>query len=107
MDKHLKTHGITKNSHFVRIQGYSTTISDSDYTKLNSQSSKPMPRARLTTRESTRRWFVKTQQPSSIAETNEFQEMFLAHGNQCAYKNRVTLRNYIYDDFLVRRDKFR
>ena len=33
--------------------------------------------------------------------------MFLAHGNQCAYKNRATLRNHIYDDFLVRRYKLR
>ena len=60
MDKHLKTYGITKNSHFARIHGYSDTISSSDYTELDSQSSKPMPRARLTTRESTRRWFMKT-----------------------------------------------
>jgi hypothetical protein len=66
-----------------------------------------MPRARLTARESTRRWFVKTRQPFSTVETKEFQEMFLAHGNQCVYKNRATLRNHIYDDFLVRRDKLR
>jgi hypothetical protein len=33
--------------------------------------------------------------------------MFLAHESQCAYKNRATLRNHIYDDFLVRRDKLR
>src|SRR6266536_5381675 len=31
--------------------------------------------------------------------------MFLIYRNQCAYKNRATLRNHIYDDFLVRRDK--
>ena len=31
--------------------------------------------------------------------------MFLIHRNQCTYKNRVTLQNYIYDDFLVHRDK--
>ncbi len=55
MDKHLKTHGITKNSHFARIYGYSDTIGGGDYTELDSQSSKLMPRARLTARESTRR----------------------------------------------------
>ncbi len=31
--------------------------------------------------------------------------MFLVHRNQCTYKNRVTLQNHIYDDFLVRYDK--
>ena len=72
MDKYLKTHGITKNSHFTRIHGYSNTIGGSDYTKLNSQSSKPIPRARLTTKESTRRWFVKTRQLFSIVKTKEF-----------------------------------
>jgi hypothetical protein len=107
MDKHLKIHGITKNSHFARIHGYSDGIGGGDYTELDGWSGKPMRRARLTARESTRRWFVKTRQPFSTVETKEFQEMFLAHGSQCAYKNRATLRNHIYDDFLVRRDKLR
>ena len=32
--------------------------------------------------------------------------MFLAHGNQrCAYRNRVSLRNDVYDDFFARRDR--
>jgi hAT family C-terminal dimerisation region len=32
--------------------------------------------------------------------------MFLAHGNQrCAYRNRVSLRNDVYDDFFSRRDR--
>ncbi len=60
MDKYLKTHGITKNSHFARIYGYSDAIGSGDYTELDGWSSKLMPRVRLTTRESTRRWFVKT-----------------------------------------------
>jgi hypothetical protein len=60
MDKHLKTYDIIKNSYFTRIHGYSDAINSSDYTELNSWSGKPMPRARLTTKESIRRWFVKT-----------------------------------------------
>ncbi|KAH7383440.1 hypothetical protein BKA64DRAFT_760133 [Cadophora sp. MPI-SDFR-AT-0126] len=35
MDKHLKAHGITKNSHFARIHGYSDTIGGGDYTELD------------------------------------------------------------------------
>jgi hypothetical protein len=32
--------------------------------------------------------------------------MFLAHGNQCCtYRNRVTLRNNVYDDFFARKDR--
>jgi hypothetical protein len=108
MDKHLKTHGITKNSHFARIHGYPDAVGAGDYNELDCWSGKPIPRARLTARESTRRWFVKTRQSFSTVETKEFQEICLAHGNQCAYKNRATLRNHIYDDdFLVRRDKLR
>jgi hypothetical protein len=30
--------------------------------------------------------------------------MFLAHGQRCIYRNRVTLRNDVYNDFLLRRD---
>ncbi|KAH8589123.1 ribonuclease H-like domain-containing protein, partial [Bisporella sp. PMI_857] len=41
----------------------------------------------------TRRCFVKTRQPFSAVESPEFQEMFLAHGQRCIYRNRVTLRN--------------
>ncbi len=33
--------------------------------------------------------------------------MFIAHGNQCAYKCSETLRNHIYDDFILRRDKLK
>ena len=39
-----------------------------------------------------------------IRASPEFQEMFLAHGQRCIYRNRVTLRNDVYDDFLLRRD---
>jgi hypothetical protein len=35
MDKHLKTHGITKNYHFARIHGYSDAIDGGDYTELD------------------------------------------------------------------------
>ena len=66
-----------------------------------------MLRARLTARESTRRWFVKTQHPFSTVKNDEFQEMFLAHGKERAYKSRTTLRNHIYDDFILRRSKLR
>jgi hypothetical protein len=60
IDKHLKTHGITKNSYFARIHGYFNAIGGGDYTELDGWSGKPMLRARLTTKEFTRRWFVKT-----------------------------------------------
>ena len=107
MSDHLKTHGITKQTHFARIHGYSTPTSGGNYTELDAWSGKPMPRARLTARESTRRWFVKSRQPFSLVESSDFQEMFLAHGNQCAYKCSKTLRNHIYDDFILRRDKLK
>ena len=61
-----------------------------DYTEFDSWSGKQMFRARLTARESTRHWFVKTRQPFTTAENDEFQEMFLAHGKECAYKSRLT-----------------
>lgn len=59
---------------------------------------------RLTARQATRRWFVKTRQPFSVVESTEFQEMFMAHNVQCAYKSRHTLRNHIYEDFIGRRN---
>jgi hypothetical protein len=76
MDKHLKTHGITKDSHFARIRGYSDTVGGGDYNELDGWSGKPMPRARLTARESTHHWFVETRQPFCTVETKEFQEIF-------------------------------
>jgi len=107
MDKHLKSHGITKDIHFARLHGYSGGIGSGEYTELDAWSGKPMPRTRLTRKQAVRRWFVETRQPFSIVEDDAFQEMFLAHGTQCVYKNRVTLRNHIYDDFLDRRAKLK
>ena len=72
MGNHLKLHGITQNSHFLRIRGYSEAIGGGDYTELDAWSGKPKPRARLSAHEATRRWFVKTRQPFSVVETNKF-----------------------------------
>jgi len=101
MGKHLRTHGITADTHFARTHGYSS--SPGGYTETDTWSGREKSRARLTSRQATRRWFVKTRQPFSAIEDNSFQEMFLAHGQRCAYKSRITLRNHIYDDFCVRR----
>lgn len=109
MGKHLKrVHRISKETHFARIYGYSTGgIMGGSYTEVDPWSGRPQPRARITKPQSIRRWFVKTRQPLSAVESTEFQEMFLAHGTQCAYKSRTTLRNHIYDDFTVRRQRLR
>ncbi len=72
MSNYLKLYSITQNSHFLRLYGYSKAIGGSDYTELNAQSSKPKPRARLSTHKATQRQFVKTRQPFSIVEINEF-----------------------------------
>ncbi len=72
MGNHLKLYGVTQNSHFLRLHGYSEAIGGGDYTELNAWSGKPKPRARLSTHEATQRWFVKTRQPFSVVETNEF-----------------------------------
>ena len=107
MATHLKSHGITSESHFARIHGYSNGIGGGDYTECDSWSGKQMLRARLTARESTRRWFVKTQHPFSTVKNDEFQEMFLAYRKEYVYKSRTTLRNYIYDDFILRCSKLK
>jgi hypothetical protein len=83
---------------------YSKAIGGGDYTELDSWSGQAKSSARLTAKDVTRRWFVKTRQPFSAVGTHEFQEMFLAHGNRCAYKSRQTLRNHIFDDFMRRRE---
>jgi hypothetical protein len=105
MGKHLRTHGITTDTHFARVHGYSEAISGGDYTELDAWSGKPKARARLSSKQATRRWFVKTRQPFSTVEDDSFQEMFLAHGQRCSYSSRTTLRNHIWDDFYVRREK--
>ena len=107
MGKHLKVHGITKDTHFSRIYGYGGGVSGGDYTELDAWSGRPRQRARLTSREATRRWFVKTRQPFSTVESDEFQEMFLAHNTSCSYKSRLTLRNHIFDDLLTRRQRLK
>ena len=110
MIKHLKQrHHITEQTHFARLQGYelSAAIGGGDYNELDAWSGKQMPRARLTKKQSVRRYFVQTRQPFLAVEDPSFQEMFLAHGAQCAYKNRITLRNHIYDDFIERRAKLK
>jgi hypothetical protein len=104
MGRHLLYHKISKQSHFARIHGYQHAIGGGEYTELDAWSGQPKQRARLGARESTRRWFVKARQPFSIVESSEFQEMFLAHNTQCAYKSRNNLRNHIFDDFKLRRE---
>lgn len=66
-----------------------------------------MLRARLTKKQSIRRYFVKTRQSFSTVKDLAFQEMFLAHRAQCVYKNRITLRNYIYNDFIEQQAKLK
>jgi hypothetical protein len=107
MGDHLKTHSITKESHHARINGYGRAISGGDYTEADAWSGRPRQRARLTAKESIRRWFVKHRQPFSVVETPAFQEMFLAHNTTCAYRSRITLRNHIYTDFVERREKLK
>jgi hypothetical protein len=107
MGDHLKTHGITKESHHARINGYGRAIGGGDYTETDAWSGRPRQRARLTAKESIRRWFVKHRQPFSAVETPAFQEMFLAHNTTCVYRSRITLRNHIYTDFVERREKLK
>jgi hypothetical protein len=85
------------------MRGYDHALAGGKHTELDSWSGKKL--GRLIAKEATRRWFVKSRTLFSLVEANEFQEMFLEHGNQrCAYRNRVTLRNDVYDDFYARRD---
>jgi hypothetical protein len=102
MIKHLKQHGVTSEVHYARMRGYEHATGGGDHTELDNWGRKKP--ARLTAKEATRRWFVKSRTPFSSVETEDFQEMFLAHGNnRCAYRNRVGLRNDVYDDFFARR----
>ncbi|OAQ58956.1 hypothetical protein VFPPC_11895 [Pochonia chlamydosporia 170] len=107
MGDHLKSHSITKESHHARINGYGRAIGGGDYTEADAWSGRPRQRARLTAKESVRRWFVKHRLPFSIIETPAFQEMFLAHNTTCVYKSRITLRNHIHIDFIERREKLK
>lgn len=107
MGDHLKSHSITKESHHARINGYGRAIGGGDYTEADAWSGRPRQRARLTAKESVRRWFVKHRLPFSVIETPAFQEMFLAHNTTCVYKSRITLRNHIYVDFMERREKLK
>lgn len=107
MGDHLKKHGITKETHFARINGYGKGSDGGEYTEGDAWSGASKQRARLTARQATRRWFVKSRQPFTVVEEKSFQEMFLAHNTACSYKSRYTLRNHIYDDFWGRREKLK
>lgn len=102
MGTHLKiSHHITAESHQRRLMGYSNRTGT--FTENDAWRGEPKHQARLSASEATRRWVVKTRQPFSVVDTPEFQEMFIAYGTHCRYKNRCTLRNHIYDDFATRR----
>jgi hypothetical protein len=105
MINHLRKHQITEASHNARKLGYSHGTGA--YTENDTWSRGKKHQARLTAKEATRRWVVKTRQPFSVVDRKEFQEMFVAYGVHCKYKNRFTLRNHIYDDFLLRRATLR
>jgi hypothetical protein len=111
MLNHLKNaHHITVDTHFARIRGYGITArggEDREYTEGDAWSGRPRQRARLTAREATRRWFIKCRIPFSNIESDDFQEMFLAHNSKCSYKSRHTLRNHIFDDWCGRREKLK
>jgi hypothetical protein len=105
MRDHLSiAHGITKESHEGRIRGYTQGKEMGAYTENTSWSSTTKKHQnRLSRKEATRRWFVKTRQPFKAVEAPEFQEMFLAYNTQCAYRSRTALRNDIFGDFKARR----
>jgi len=73
------------------------------YSENDIWSGKPKRQARLTDKQATRRWVVKTRQSFSVVEGSEFQEMFIAYRVYCAYKNRFTLQNHIWEDYYTRR----
>ena len=101
MGDHLKTHGITKDTHNARKAGYVKVSHNNPDTTWSG--STDLLVARLTPRESMRRWFVKSRQAFLEVETLEFQEMFYSVGVASLYRSRLTLRNGIFDDFLFRR----
>lgn len=104
-DHLMKAHSLTQTTHDGRIAGYHRGQNMLSYSETNGWSgTTKIQQHRLTARQATRRWFVKNRQPFSAVESTEFQEMFMAHNVQCAYKSRHTLRNHIYEDFIGRRN---
>jgi hypothetical protein len=100
-----KIHHISEKTHKGRLLGYIQGKGENAYSETSGWSGTTKSQQnRLTKREATRRWFVKTRQPFSAIETPEFQEMFRAYNVDCAYKSRTTLRNDIYEDFTIRRE---
>jgi hAT family protein len=101
MGDHLKSHGITRDTHNARTAGYVKTPHnkpDSTWSRTDD-----LLMARLTPKQSMRRWFVKSRQDFSEIESPEFQEIFFSLGTACPYRSRLTLRNHIFDDFVLRR----
>ena len=101
MADHLKTHGITKDTHNARKAGYIKAPYNNPDTTWSG--TKDLLTARLTPRQAMRRWFVKSRQAFLEVEQPEFQEVFYSLGVASPYRSRLTLRNGIYDDFLYRR----
>jgi hypothetical protein len=74
MGDYLKTHGITKDTHNARKAGYvKAPHNNPDSTWSGTDD---LLNARLTSRQSIRRWFIKSWQASAEVEQPEFQEMF-------------------------------
>jgi hypothetical protein len=101
MGDHLKAHGITKDTHNARKAGYIKAPHSNPENTWSGASDLLV--ARLTPRQSMRRWFVKSRQAFLEVETPEFQEIFYSLGVASPYRSRLTLRNSIFDDFLYRR----
>lgn len=99
----IKAHQISRETHEGRISGYNRGHGNEEYSESGWSGTTKKQQNRLTAREATRRWFVKTRQPFSAVESVEFQEMFRAYNIQCAYKSRHTLRNHVFADFQIRR----
>ena len=101
MGDHLKAHGITKDTHNARKAGYIKAPHNNPDNTWSGAGDLLV--ARLTPRQSMRRWFVKSRQAFLEVETPEFQEIFYSMGVASPYQSRLTLRNGIFDDFLYRR----
>ena len=114
MNRHLKSHGITAETHFAYMHRVSTAIGGGDYTECDKWNSDSPPYSTLCPNrfgrsEATRRWVVLTRQPFSGVNEDSFQKMFLAHGvsGGCVYKDPITLRNHIMEEFKLRQDQLR
>lgn len=101
MGDHLKLHGITKEIHNARQAGYFKEPHSNPDTTWSGNVD--LITARLQPKEAMRRWFVKSRQAFLVVESPEFQEMFYSVGSASPYRSRLTLRNSIFDDFLMRR----